>query len=74
MAQHGRYLFSYTVKDDDLLQRIVRALVGEEYHFHDFEVWRGEGTIRIDEYGSKCVKRMLTEAGVPPAEARPDAP
>ena len=73
MVQHGRYLFSYTIKDDGLLQRIVRSLVGEEGHFHNFEVWRDERTIHVNKEGSECVDRMLTEAGVLPTETQSDA-
>jgi hypothetical protein len=60
MSQHGDYPYTYIIGDDALLGRVVKALVSEERHSHNFEVWRDEGTIRVNDSGNECVARILS--------------
>ena len=73
MGQSPDYPERYGL-DDATLQRVVTALMGEKDHYHNFEVWRGEGTIRVNPVGGECVRRVLTEMGIDMSREAPPAP
>ena len=74
MGQSPDYPEKYGMPDA-ALQRVVAALMNENDHYHNFEVWRDEGLIRVNLLGGECVRRALAElAAEMRGETSPEAP